>query len=355
MNRNLLVILLLIPFMIVEIIIETGYKKNDEMKSQGAIRKIMVTTVAGDGTPGYVDGPVTNAKFRMPLDVAVHNDGTIYVADAFNRRIRKISGGQVSTFAGDGERGTRDGVGTAAGFMIPTRITLDAIGNLYTVDANDCRVRKISPQAGVSTYAGKSKPGFMDGEMQHARFGSSFGLAIDIEGSLYVGDSENRRVRKITDQVNTIAGNGNIGYADGESEVAQFSCPSGIVVDQEGNVFVADLTRIRRIAKDGMVSTFAGNDQQGYLDGEAQSAQFTLIEDMVIDQNGNIYLTDDNRIRKINSEGTVTTVAGSTAGYNDGDADSAKFNSPQGLGIDKKGNIYVADFNNNSIRKISFQ
>jgi len=104
-----------------------------------------------------------------------------------------------------------------------------------------------------------------------------------------------------------------------------------------------------------MVSTFAGNDQQGYLDGEAQSAQFTLIEDMVIDQNGNIYLTDDNRIRKINSEGTVTTVAGSTAGYNDGDADSAKFNSPQGLGIDKKGNIYVADFNNNSIRKISFQ
>lgn len=355
MNRNLLVFLLLFPFLITEIIIETGCKKNDDMKSQGAIRRIMVTTVAGDGTPGYIDGPVTNARFRMPLDVAVHDDGTIYVADAFNRRIRKISGGQVSTFAGNGKRDTLNGIGTAAAFMIPTRITLDRAGNIYTVDANDGRVRKISPQAGVSTYAGESKPGFMDGEMQEARFGASFGIAIDSEGNLYVGDSENRRVRKISNQVNTIAGNGQIGYTDGESEQAEFSYPSGIVVNKDGDVFVADFTRIRKISQDGMVSTFAGSEQQGYVDGASENAQFTLIEDMVMDQKGNIFLTDDNRIRRISAEGHVTTVAGSTAGYNDGDANSAKFNSPQGLGIDKNGNIYVVDFNNNSIRKISFQ
>ena len=344
----------LFSILLVQTLIDIGCKKNDSMKEVSRRTKIMVTTVAGDGTPGFQDGPATSARFRMPLDVAVHDDGTIYVADAFNRRIRKISRGHVSTFAGSGKRHTMNGNGASAGFMIPARIAVDSSGNLYTLDANDARVRMITSSANVSTVAGTGKSGFKDGPNISAQFGTSFGLDVDGDGNIYVGDSENRCIRKISAHVKTIAGSGSAGYADGDSDSAEFAYPSGVVVDKKGNVFVADFSRVRKISDEGVVSTYAGGDEQGYEDGEASTAKFTMVEDMVMDSQGNIYLTDDNRIRKISAEGMVTTVAGSTAGYADGDAASAKFNGPQGLGIDKQGNIYVADFLNNSIRKISF-
>jgi sugar lactone lactonase YvrE len=353
MNRNIVLFISLFLILTVEAIVNIGGKK-DDMKELNTRTKIMVTTVAGDGTPGFKDGPATVARFRMPLDVAVDHEGTIYVADAFNKRIRKISRGNVTTFAGNGRGHTTNGNGTAAGFMIPARITIDKSGNLYTLDANDARVRKITSSANVSTVAGTGKSGFKDGPNVSAQFGASFGLHVDTKGNIYVSDCENRRVRKIGEQVRTIAGSGASGFADGDSISAQFACPSGIVVDKNGDVLVADFTRIRKISLGGIVSTYAGSDEQGFADGDASIARFTKIEDMVIDELGNIFLTDDNRIRKISSKKIVTTVAGSTAGYTDGDAAFAKFNGPQGLGIDKQGNIYVADFLNNSIRKISF-
>ena len=352
-SRNIVLFVSLSVILVVECLMDIGSKKNDmkELSSRGGI---MVTTVAGDGTPGFKDGPATSARFSMPLDVAVHEDGTIYVADAFNGRIRKISSGLVSTFAGSGAKSTMNGTGARAGFMTPARIAVDKAGNVYTLDVNDTRVRMITSSANVLTVAGTGKSGFKDGPNVSAQFGTSFGLDVDKHGNIYVSDSENRRVRKISEHVNTIAGSGTTGYVDGDSSEAQFAYPSGIVVDKSGNIFVADFSRVRKIHEEGVVSTYAGSDKQGYADGDASIARFTKIEDMVMDEQGNIFLTDDNRIRKISPERMVSTVAGSTAGCTDGDATSAKFNSPQGLGIDNQGSVYVADFLNNRIRKITF-
>lgn len=321
-------------------------------------KKWTVTTIAGDGRPFFADGPVLSASFRDALDVAVAEDGTIYVADALNHRIRKISGGQVTTFAGSGTSDTTNGNGSIARFKLPDALTIDNNGSLYTLDIDDPRVRKISPDSFVTRYAGTGAEGFADGRADVAQFGEeTSGIASDDQGNIYISDFDNKRIRKVnvTGQVTTIAGNGNDGFIDGNSSIAQFSSPSGIVIDKQGNLFVADMNRVRKITQSGIVSTFAGGDTTGYRDGYQGEAIFSLIIDMVIDGDGNIYLSDDNRIRKITPQGLVSTLAGSTAGYQDGDATSAKFSSPGGLGLDKQGNIYVADINNNRIRKISFE
>jgi sugar lactone lactonase YvrE len=292
------------------------------------------------------------------LDVAVGEDGTIYVADVLSHRIRKIAGGQVTTFAGSGRSDTTNGTGVAAEFKLPDALTIDNDGNLYTLDIDDPRVRKISSGGFVSSYAGTGVEGFADGRTDVAQFGEeTAGITNDEQGNIYVSDPDNNRIRKISiaGQVTTVAGNGTAGFVDGRSDVAEFFSPAGIVVDKQGNLFVADMNRVRKITPSGIVSTFAGSDSFGYRDGLQGEALFSFIIDMVIDRDGNIYLTDDNRIRKITSQGLVSTVAGSTAGYQDGDALTAKFYSPGGLGIDKQGNIYVADINNHRIRKISFE
>lgn len=146
-----------------------------------------------------------------------------------------------------------------------------------------------------------------------------------------------------------------MGFQDGNGDIAQFFFPQGIVIDKHGNLFVADQNRIRKITSAGVVSTFAGDESTGFADGGPGEAQFTEIEDLVIDEEGNIYAADENRVRKISPEGVVSTIAGSTIGFQDGEGSSAKFNGALGLGIDKQGNIYVADANNRRIRKISFE
>jgi DNA-binding beta-propeller fold protein YncE len=161
-----------------------------------------------------------------------------------------------------------------------------------------------------------------------------------------VADSQNDCVRKISSsgEVTTVA-SGNINL---------FRFVTGVGVNRQGDLFVSDLSRIKRITQAGIISTFAGGYLKGYSDGKGSTARFSQIEGLVIDKQENIYVTDENRIRKITPSGVVTTVAGSISGYEDGDAASAKFDGPQGLAIDKDGNIYVADFNNKRIRKISF-
>jgi sugar lactone lactonase YvrE len=334
-----------------------SFKKNYKRIKIRQIKKTVVTTVAGDGTAGFLNGPSLTAKFKSPLDIAVLSDGTIYVADAFNSCIRKIEGGQVTTFAGNGNANIKNGNSTAARFKIPSRLTLDVEGNLYTLDAADPRVRKITPAADVSTYVGKNTFGFKDGETGIAQFGQSFGIVTDLQGNIYIADSQNDRIRKIsvTGEVTTIAGTGIQGLSDGKGDTAQFYFATGIAIEKQGNLFVSDVTRIRKITPEGVVSTFAGSNVKGHVDGKRRIAQFSQIEDIIIDEQENIYVTDENCIRKISINGNVSTIAGSTAGYQDGDAASAKFDGPQGLALDKQGNIYVADFNNNRIRKISFE
>jgi sugar lactone lactonase YvrE len=324
-------------------------------------QKVIVTTIAGDGTDGHADGPALSAKFHTPADVAVAGDGTIYVADYNDNRIRKISGGQVSTPAGNGSYGIENGPGKSAEFEGPFRIVVDANGNLYVVDYEDPRIRKISPDAYVSTYAGTAAPGFLNGGTLMAQFLLSIqGIAADGQGNVYIDDTFNERIRKINTaagQVSTYAGSGDVGFKDGDTAIAAFSYPAGLAFDPQGNLYVADAGNycIRKITPGGLVSKFAGSGTRGFLDGNAEIAQFNRMGDMVADAQGNLFVADEYRIRKVTPEGAVSTIAGSTAGYMDGPGDIAKFAWPAGLGIDSKGNVYVADSYSNRIRKISFQ
>lgn len=314
-----------------------------------ADKKWVVSTVAGDGSPTFVNGPVLSATFHFPEDVAITADGsTLYVTDVLNYCIRKIKSGQVSTFAGSSGFDIINGNGIAAQFRNPFSVTLDANGNLYTSDENDPRIRKINPGADVSTHAGKATSGFADGLADSAQFQPGNYLIADAAGNVYVADLGNNCIRKISvsGQVTTIAGS------------AQFLFPGGIAVDRDGNLFVADRGnfRVRKITPAGDVSTIAGSGVSGDKDGNGTEAQFSLdMRDMVIDGEGNLYLAEQNRIRMISPQGVVSTIAGSAAGFKDGAGSEAKFNFPNGLGIDGQGNIYVADLNNNRIRKISYE
>ncbi|MDP4261761.1 MAG: NHL repeat-containing protein [Bacteroidota bacterium] len=349
-----------ILFTAIIMIAGTGCKKNNQGNGLSTETKATVTTIAGEGTGAYANGPALSAKFDSPVDVAVADDGTIYVADYNNHRIRKIAGDQVSTLAGNDTFDILNGNGELARFKNPYRIALDAGGNLYVLDQVDPRVRKISPAGYVSTYAGTDQPGFLNGATLMAQFEvNAEGIGADAQGNVYIGDTFNERIRRISTaaQVSTFTGSGSEGFTDGEPGTAQFRFPDGIACDRQGNLYVADAGNfcIRKISPAGVVTRFAGSGVRGNADGNAGVAQFNLIGDIVVDGGGNLYVTDDNRIRKVTPQGVVSTIAGSTAGYVDGDGTTAKFKDPGGLGIDAQGNIYVADINNNRIRKISFQ
>jgi streptogramin lyase len=321
---------------------------------------ITVTTVAGQNQPGRQNGPVNSSSFSAPVDVAVATDGTIYVADFKNHRIRKIADGQVSTFVGNDTLGILNGNGTHAEVAEPYRIALDGNGFLYIVEQNDPRVRRVSPSADITTFAGTSVPGFLNGAALAAQFQlDAGGVVADANGDIFVDDAVNSRIRKIDveGQVTTVAGNGTQGLVNGAGNISEFNFPDGIAVDRQDNLYVCDYGNfcIRKIAPDGTVSRFAGNGTRGFAEGDPNTAEFSTIGDIVVDSTGNLYITDDSRIRKITPQGFVSTIAGSTEGFADGDGASAKFRDPMGLAIDAQGNIYVADVNNNRIRKISFK
>src|SRR6266700_505409 len=285
-------------------------------------KKWIVSTIAGDGTDGVANGPAMSAKFQSPADVAVTAGGSIYVADYLNHRIRKISGGQVTTWAGSGISGLVNGEGDSAQLADPYRIASDANGNIYVLDEIDPRIRKISATAYVSTFAGKEQPGFLDGASLLARFEvDQEGVVADAQGNIYIGDTFNERIRKISTaaQVSTFSGNGTEGLTDGIAGVAQFKFPNGITIDKQGNVYVADAGNfcIRKITPAGTVSTLTGGTR-GTADGMGNAAQFGILDDIVADSTGNLYVTDEQRIRKITPQGAVSTIADSTAGYVDG-------------------------------------
>jgi len=339
----------------------TGCKKNNTGTNNPSTgKKVVVTTIAGEGTGAFADGPALSAKFNAPTDVIVAADGTLFVTDYKNHRIRKIAAGQVTTFAGNDNFVIVNGKGISAQFNTPFRIASDAGSNLYTVEQVDTHVRKISPAADVTFYAGTSMPGYLNGSAVTAQFQyDAAGIVADEDGTIYIVDTFNGRIRKIdpSGQVSTLAGSGTMGFRDAAAEMAQFNYPDGIAIDKEGNLYVSDAAnfRIRKITPAGVVSTLAGSGVKGTLDGNAGSAQFNDMGDMVADSEGNLYIADDNRIRKITPQGVVSTIAGGAVGYADGDGARARFAYPAGLGIDAHNNIYVADANNNRIRKISFE
>ncbi len=274
--------------------------------NNNSIRKItpngVVTTFAG-GTQGFADGTGTEAKFTLPQGVAVDASGNVYVADRGNHKIRKItSGGVVTTLAGSSE-GFADG--SDAQFSFPTGIAVDASGNVYVGDWGNDKIRKMTLSGVVSTLAGSTQ-GFADGTGTDAQFFFPTRIAVDASDNLFVADSRNQKIRKITPEgvVTTFAGSTQ-GFADGASTDAKFFQPEGVAIDALGNVYVADRGnhKIRKITPQGIVSTLAGSTQ-GFADGTGTSAQLDIPIAVTVDALMNVYITDrkNYKIRKITQE-----------------------------------------------------
>ncbi|GEM_PF-973707 len=319
---------------------------------------VTVSSLAGSGAAEFADGTGTVARFKSPTGIDIDSNGMLYVADTVNYRIRKMTTeGVVTTLAGGSSSGSVDGTGGAAQFYNPNDLTVDSSGNVYVADKLNNRIRKITPAGEVTTLAGSSY-GYADGTGTAAQFASPTGVAVDSSGTVYVADQENNRIRKITSAgvVTTLAGS-SYGYADGTGTAAQFNYPHGIAIDSSGTLYVADRDnyRIRKITSAGVVTTLAGSGTQGSADGTGTAAQFSNPSDVAIDSSGNVYVadTDIHKIRKITSAGVVTTLAGSgTQGFVDGTGTAAQFSNPTGVTIDSSGNTYVADQQNHRIRKI---
>ena len=260
-----------------------------------------VITLAGS-SKGDRDGVISSAKFDIPKSVAVNNLGTVYIADFQNHKIKKITDvGVVVTVAGSTD-GFQDGEGGEAQFSYPEDIALDADGNIYVADGYNNRIRKITPTGTVTTWAG-SEEGYADGPKETAQFYYPSGIAFDDYGNMFVVDEGNHKIRKITPDgmVTTLAGNG-VGYADGFGMEAEFQYPARIAVDRYGNVYVTDLFNfnIRKITPEGFVSTLAGGSQ-GDADGEGEEAQFNGHHGILVNESGEVFVADsqNHRIRKI--------------------------------------------------------
>ncbi|HEX5890783.1 MAG TPA: NHL repeat-containing protein [Pyrinomonadaceae bacterium] len=311
-----------------------------------------VTTHAGDGTPLPRDNQQpTQAGFSDPFGIAIADDGTIYVADAGeSNRIRKITGeGIVTTFAGSNE-GFADGTGAAAAFNTPSALAIDTNGNLYVADTGNNRIRKVTPQGDVSTIAGDGTAGYVDGPAAQARFNGPIGIAVAANGNVFVADSYNDRIRMISPdgQVSTVAGAGTPGYADGDRNNSLFDTPCGVIATADGSLIVADTgnDRLRKIAPDGNVSTLPVN-----INGEEISNPIGL----ALTHDNFLYVTelDRSRVIQIAPDGTARVIAGRGSGFANG-SDGARFNQPAGIAVvQRTGELYVTDSANYLVRKLN--
>jgi sugar lactone lactonase YvrE len=323
---------------------------------------IGIITFAGQpGMKGYTDGPVAQAEFRLPNNVAVDQKGNIYVADTANDVIRKITpDGRVTTLAGLARsHGSADGTGPNARFWAPFGIAVDTAGNVYVADTANNTIRKITADGVVTTLAGlAAHPGTNDGVGPLARFRNPWSVAVDTAGNLFVADMSNDTIRRITPagQVDTFAGQaGMIGNSDGFGADARFDNPFAVAADSAGNVYVSDTVNnaIRKITH-RVVTTLAGLPGfAGNADGSGTDARFWSPQGLAVDSMGNIYVADtgNNLVRKITPMGVVSTIPEPSQG-DELTSGSAKLNSPGGVAVDSSGNVYVADTDNHCIREI---
>ncbi len=392
-----------------------------------AIRKVdrerRATTIAGlGGHPGAADGTGTAARFDHPYGVAVDAAGNVYVADGYNHAIRKITpAGVVTTLAGSlGNMGTADGTGSAARFTYPVGVAVDGAGNVIVADTSNHTIRKVTPAGVVTTVAGVPRSsGSGDGFGSQARFNFPFDVAIDASGNVFVADTDNHLIRRVTadGRVTTIAGSAQEqGEADGTGSAARFEFPWSVDVDPSGNLWVADTQNqlIRKITSAGVVTTIAGHadtignregigtesylhlpsgivyDVQtggvfftdrgnhgvrhisstlqtaffagsvplaGLTNATGTAARFFYPEGITADGLGNVYVSESaDTIRKISPSGQVTLFAGNPNGLPgnaDGAGTAARFDTPLGMAADSFGNVYVADYNNFTIRKVT--
>ncbi len=323
----------------------------------------------GTGGIRATGGRADTAELNGPSGLAVDTSGYVYIADFGNNVIRKVNPrGVISTIAGSGARGYSGDASTATLAQLngPSAVAVDALGNVYIADSGNNVIRKVDTSGVITTIAGTGTAGYLGkrGPATSIELDDPSGVAVDASGNVYIADSNNSMVRKVntSGMMSTFAGNGNRGdYGNNcNAGSAELNSPRGIAVDASGNVYIAEelSQRIRKVNTSGIISTIAGNGRSGYSGdgGSAVSAKLNTPLGVAVDAAGNIYIADvgNNRIRKVDTSGIISTVAGNgTRGYSgDGDAaSSAQLNSPRGVAVDASGNIYIADIGNDRIRK----
>jgi sugar lactone lactonase YvrE len=308
-----------------------------------------VAVLAGDGIRGTLDGPAARARFSEPFGVASSPDETVFVADAGQaHRIRRISpDGRVSTLAG-GVRGFADGAGNRARFSTPSGLALAADGTLYVADTGNHAIRRITRDGGVTTLAGNGTPGFADGPADQARFNGPIGVAVAPDGRIIVADTYNDRLRVIDARgtVSTLAGSGQPGMDDGVAVAASFDTPTGVAIDARGMVYVADTGNglVRTVDRNGLVTTptWAAGDGFARPLGVAVRTDHEL------------YVTDESgRVVAVRTDGGVRTLAGGAPGFRDGVGQRALFRNPSGVALVRPGHLVVADAANALVRVVA--
>ncbi len=344
-----------------------------QLVPQSAVtRSSVITTFAGNGfaTSGGDGGQAAAATLNTPADLAVDTTGNVYIADAFNHRIRRVApDGVITTLAGTGEAGA-DGDGgpaTDARLRTPLGVALSADGVLYIADTYNHRIRAVTADGIISTIAGTGEAGFSGdgGPATDAQLAYPTGIAIAPDGAVYIADTRNHRVRKLAADgaITTVAGAGAPGFSGdgGPATLARLNSPRGVAVSADGTLYIVDREnrRIRMVADDGRITTVAGNGSSGFNGdrGDAVTASLRAPYGVAVDALGNVYIADsfNHRVRQVSPSGTIDTVAGGDLFGFSGDgwpAGQAALHYPLGVAVDIAGNLYIADSFNHRVRKV---
>lgn len=328
-----------------------------------AIRKITpsgsVTTISGRRSAGFMESAPHLHEFLFPAGIAAGSDGTLIVADTYNHRIRRmLPGGRMETLAGTTSEGYADGVGENARFAQPRGVTVDDQGNVFVADTVNHVIRKITPNRLVTTHAGSGVMGYLDGPAGTARFNAPFDVALDKAGNMFVADYGNHSIRRISPDgiVSTFAGDGIQGFIDGKGKAARLYRPSGIAFDTDGHMWITDPHNhsVRHITPDAVVTTVAGAGVHGYADGTGRAAYFYFPSRLIV-SGLDLLVAEEfgHRIRRVERSGRTTVYAGNgNPGWRDGRADASRFFSPFSIASDKDGFMYVIDTYNQCVRII---
>ncbi|NIA00843.1 gluconolaconase [Massilia sp. CCM 8734] len=314
---------------------------------------VSIGAVAGNGSAGFADGGAAQARFSDPFGMVIDRDGNLFVADAGeNNRIRKITPeGVVSTLAG-GKEGFADGSGATAAFHTPSGMAIDGAGNLYVADTGNNAIRKITPQGVVSTLAGGGVAGYLDGKADVAIFNGPVGVAVDKAGVVYVADTYNDRIRAIAPDgmVTTLAG-GAPGYVDGPFASAQFDTPTSVVVDAKGALYVADTSNgaVRKLTPDGQVSTLAKAPE------DAEKPLLRRPVALALTHDGFLYVGDiwRGRILQVTPDGLLQGLTGIGVDIEVGDDRALRLSRPSAIALDRAGGLYVSDAVKRTVHRVS--